>query len=260
MHDRRPPRVRVRWPDPDPGAAAALGPAAAHRLDARRAPHRQARRPLPRPASTCPATSPSTRSPSSPRTCRSAARRPAPASPRSALSDSWDRFGPAIEDWRRLSVYYAAITSEGRGTVHAVPGLRDPLVTYRLTRRDRALLGRGLARLALVMLEAGATAVYPSFRGAPVVRRRVRPGGDAGPLRDLAGERDDGAPVLDRALRRGTPLGRRQLRARARHEQRPGQRRLAAADRARRQPAGLGDGRSPSATPAGSSRRRSRAG
>ncbi len=55
-----------------------------------------------------------------------------------ALSDSWDRFGPAIEDWRRLFVYYAAITSEGRGSVHAVPRLRDPLVTYRLTRRDRA--------------------------------------------------------------------------------------------------------------------------
>ena len=90
-----------------------------------------------------------------------------------ALSDSWDRFGPAIEDWRRLFVYYAAITSEGRGTVRALPRLRDPVVTYRLTRRDRALLGRGLARLALVMLEAGATAVYPSFRGAPLVRRRA---------------------------------------------------------------------------------------
>jgi len=39
-----------------------------------------------------------------------------------------------------------------------------------LTRRDRALLGSGLARLALLMLEAGAEEVYPSFRGAPVVR------------------------------------------------------------------------------------------
>ncbi|MDQ3469606.1 MAG: GMC family oxidoreductase [Actinomycetota bacterium] len=89
-----------------------------------------------------------------------------------ALSDSWDRFAPAIETWSQLAVYYAAITSEGRGVVQAVPGLRDPLVTYRLTRRDRQLLGRGLARLALVMLEAGATDVYPSFRGAPVVRQR----------------------------------------------------------------------------------------
>jgi choline dehydrogenase-like flavoprotein len=89
-----------------------------------------------------------------------------------SLSDSWTRFAPAITEWPHLSVYYAAITSEGRGWVQAVPGLRDPVVTYRLTRRDRAVLGRGLARLALVMLEAGASAVYPSYRGAPIVRAR----------------------------------------------------------------------------------------
>ena len=89
-----------------------------------------------------------------------------------ALSDSWSRFGEAVEAWQQMAVYYAAITSEGRGRVVAVPGWRDPIVTYRLTRRDRALLGRGLARLALVLLEAGATAVYPSYRGAPIVRTR----------------------------------------------------------------------------------------
>ena len=122
-----------------------------------------------------------------------------------ALSDSWDRFGPAIEDWRRLTVYYAAITSEGRGSVRAVPGLRDPLVTYRLTRRDRALLGRGLARLALLMLEAGATDVYPSFRGAPIVRRRADLATMQARVRRLPGERDDRPPVLDRAARRGSP-------------------------------------------------------
>ena len=55
--------------------------------------------------------------------------------------------------------------------MRAVPGLRDPLVTYGLTRRDRALLGQGLARLALLLLRAGATEVYPSYRGAPIVRR-----------------------------------------------------------------------------------------
>lgn len=90
-----------------------------------------------------------------------------------SLSDSWARSGPAIEDWRRLAVYYAAITSEGRGAVRALPGLRDPLVTYRLTRRDRAVLARGMSRLALLMLEAGATDVHPSYRGAPVVRTRA---------------------------------------------------------------------------------------
>lgn len=89
-----------------------------------------------------------------------------------ALSDQWASFSAAIEQWRQISIYYAAITSEGRGWVRAVPGLRDPLVTYRLTHRDRELLRSGLGRLALLMLEAGATEVYPSFRGAPVVRSR----------------------------------------------------------------------------------------
>jgi choline dehydrogenase-like flavoprotein len=89
-----------------------------------------------------------------------------------ALSDQWRTFSRAITDWRRISVYYAAITSEGRGKVRAIPGLRDPIVTYGLTGRDRALLGSGLARLALLMLEAGADEVYPSFRGAPLVRKR----------------------------------------------------------------------------------------
>jgi choline dehydrogenase-like flavoprotein len=89
-----------------------------------------------------------------------------------ALSDHWAVMRDAVTSWREIAVYYAAITSEGRGRVTALPGLRDPLVTYRLTARDRALLGQGLARLALVMLAAGAGEVYPSFRGAPIVRSR----------------------------------------------------------------------------------------
>jgi choline dehydrogenase-like flavoprotein len=90
-----------------------------------------------------------------------------------ALSDHWPVMRDAVTSWREIAVYYAAITSEGRGRVVALPGLRDPLVTYRLTSRDRAVLGQGLARLALVMLAAGATDVYPSFRGAPIVRSRA---------------------------------------------------------------------------------------
>jgi choline dehydrogenase-like flavoprotein len=89
-----------------------------------------------------------------------------------ALSDNWRQFGEAITAWPEIAVYYAAITSQGRGWVQAIPGMRDPLVTYRLTRRDRELLGQGLARLALLMLEADALEVFPSFRNAPIVRNR----------------------------------------------------------------------------------------
>lgn len=90
-----------------------------------------------------------------------------------ALSDHWEAFSQAITEWRSISVYYAAITSEGRGTVRHIPGLRDPLVTYRLTLRDRELLRSGIGRLSLLLLEAGATTVYPSFRGAPAVTDRA---------------------------------------------------------------------------------------
>ena len=89
-----------------------------------------------------------------------------------ALTDNWAEMRRSVTAWPQIAVYYAAITSEGRGRVLAVPGMRDPLVTYRLTRRDRALLGQGLARLALVMLEAGAREVFPSFASAPIVRTR----------------------------------------------------------------------------------------
>lgn len=90
-----------------------------------------------------------------------------------ALTDNWRDFGKAVTAWPELAIYYAAITSEGRGLVQAVPGLRDPIVTYRLTKRDRDLLGQGLARLATVMLEADAEEVYPAFTGAPIVRNRA---------------------------------------------------------------------------------------
>lgn len=90
-----------------------------------------------------------------------------------ALTDNWREFGSAVTAWPQLAIYYAAITSEGRGLVQAVPGVRDPVVTYRLTKRDRDLLGQGLARLAMVMLEAGAEEVYPSFKDAPIVRDRA---------------------------------------------------------------------------------------
>ncbi len=121
-----------------------------------------------------------------------------------ALTDHWSLMREAVTAWREIAVYYAAITSEGRGRVHAVPGLRDPLVTYRLTRRDRPLLGQGLARLALVMLAAGAE------RGLSVVPRRSdraqsrRSGRRHRCLRQHGcGERDDGASVLDGADGRG---------------------------------------------------------
>ncbi len=87
-----------------------------------------------------------------------------------ALADTGLDHGDALADWERVSVYYAAIRSEGSGRVQAVPGLRSPLVTYRLTDGDMSRLARGLVHLGELLLAAGATELHPSVEGGPVVR------------------------------------------------------------------------------------------
>ena len=53
--------------------------------------------------------------------------------------------------------------------MQALPGLADPLVTYRLTGPDMAWLRTGLARLVHLVLAGGASRVHPSYRDAPLV-------------------------------------------------------------------------------------------
>ena len=88
-----------------------------------------------------------------------------------ALAEASDDIDGALADWEHFSIYYAAIRTEGSGRVIGVPGLRAPVVTYRLTDADLSRLARGLVHLGEALLAAGATELYPSVRGGPVVRR-----------------------------------------------------------------------------------------
>jgi len=85
-----------------------------------------------------------------------------------SLADAGADLGPALADWEQRFVYYAAIRSEGSGRVLAVPGVSDPVVTYRTTQADLSRLGRGLVQLSRALLEAGATELHPSIRGGTV--------------------------------------------------------------------------------------------
>lgn len=87
------------------------------------------------------------------------------------LADDWPHNRPAIEDWERMAIYYAAIRPEARGRVTVLPGLRDPLVTFVLTRKDMARLEEGLVDLGRLLFAAGADAVFPSVRGGGTVER-----------------------------------------------------------------------------------------
>ena len=85
-----------------------------------------------------------------------------------AIADTGIDPGPSMGDWEHVGVYYAAIRSDAGGRVLAVPGLRAPVVTYRLTDADMSRLARGLVHLGELLLAAGATELYPSVIGAPV--------------------------------------------------------------------------------------------
>jgi choline dehydrogenase-like flavoprotein len=73
------------------------------------------------------------------------------------------------QTWRHMAVYYAMITSEGRGTVRGLPGFRDPLVRYALTANDRRNLADGLKKLAQILFEAGATELFPGLTRGPAL-------------------------------------------------------------------------------------------
>lgn len=67
------------------------------------------------------------------------------------------------QTWPNLATYYAMITGEGEGSVRSLPGFRDPLVRYRLTKTDRRDLADGLRKLAEAMFAAGASTLYPAL-------------------------------------------------------------------------------------------------
>ena len=70
--------------------------------------------------------------------------------------------------WANMATYYTSNAS-GRGRVLAVPGLRDPLVTFNLGRTGVGELLDGLRVLGRCLFEAGATGLVVSARGAHVV-------------------------------------------------------------------------------------------
>jgi choline dehydrogenase-like flavoprotein len=89
-----------------------------------------------------------------------------------ALADSGADISEAMRAWEHVFVYYAAIRSDLGGRVVALPGLRAPLVSYRLTDADLSRLARGLVLLGEALLAAGAVELYPSIEGGAVVRHR----------------------------------------------------------------------------------------
>lgn len=84
-----------------------------------------------------------------------------------SLAEDWVRRREFLPRWKNFGIYYGMIRPRGGGAVRAIPGLRDPLVSYRLTPQDWISFSDILGKLGHAMFAAGARRVIPSISGHP---------------------------------------------------------------------------------------------
>ena len=82
-----------------------------------------------------------------------------------ALAEDWQHRAHLQTEINHCAIYYAMIRAQGIGRIYSIPGLRDPLVTFRLTEQDWVLLKQGLQSLSKLLFAAGATQIFPSITG-----------------------------------------------------------------------------------------------
>ena len=85
------------------------------------------------------------------------------------LLDHPEHLPAVVNRWRYHAVYYCMLHGTSSGTVRAVPGLLEPIVTYRLNRHDAHALVEGLGKLSRVLFAAGALKLFPTIQGSPFV-------------------------------------------------------------------------------------------
>jgi choline dehydrogenase-like flavoprotein len=90
------------------------------------------------------------------------------------LNDNWNALHGRMADSSCMATYYVAVRGRGRGSVRpSVWGESETTLRYELADEDLWNLSRGLARLAALLLAAGAIEVYPSVTGLPMITREL---------------------------------------------------------------------------------------
>jgi choline dehydrogenase-like flavoprotein len=90
------------------------------------------------------------------------------------LSDNWLQTRQQMGRYRNMASYYVAIRGTGRGSVRPSSlGDGAPVMRYELSDEDALNLSKGLARLATLLLAAGATQVHPTVQGLPSIQSEV---------------------------------------------------------------------------------------
>tara|TARA_B110000027_G_scaffold61624_1_gene66203 strand:- start:9601 stop:11010 length:1410 start_codon:yes stop_codon:yes gene_type:complete len=79
-----------------------------------------------------------------------------------------------IEKWKNMASYYVMISPYGYGKVRAHPFLKSPVIYYKLLKKDYENLQNGIQVLGNVLLEAGASSLYPSYNNSMIVTNKVQ--------------------------------------------------------------------------------------
>ena len=87
------------------------------------------------------------------------------------LSDNWRENARQMERQRNMAAYYVAVRGTGRGSVRpSVFGDGATLLHYDVSDANLRSLSQGLARLASLLLAAGAEEVFPTVHGLTSIR------------------------------------------------------------------------------------------
>lgn len=90
------------------------------------------------------------------------------------LGDNFDANAHLMRRYRDMATYYVAVRGTGAGTVRS--SLLDdgePRLRYRLSAHDVHNLSQGMARMSMLLLEAGAISVHPCVSGLPVIDSKL---------------------------------------------------------------------------------------
>jgi choline dehydrogenase-like flavoprotein len=86
------------------------------------------------------------------------------------LSDNWPETKQSMAGYRNMASYYVAVRGSGDGSVRpSILGDGAPVLRYELSHEDLINLSKGLARLATLLLAAGAKSVHPTVQGLPSI-------------------------------------------------------------------------------------------
>ena len=90
------------------------------------------------------------------------------------LSDNWLETREQMKGYRNMAAYYVAVRGTGNGSVRpSLLGDTGTHLRYDVSEEDLIHLSKGLARLATLLLAAGATEVYPTVQGVPIIRTEL---------------------------------------------------------------------------------------